>query len=371
VLELRNYVAVLARPGDCCGLTLCEQRCPNGSLRITDGDPIEDRPCVDPDLQSVDVPGLYLAGDLTGLPLIRNAISQGEVAIARVAASLASSGAAPAGMLDVVIVGAGPAGLSAALCAKAMGLHYEALEQGSVAESIRSFPRGKLVFDQPLEVPSVGTLWLRESTKEELLGKWLRIVRTHALSIREHHRVEHVAQTQGSFVIHARDGDGREVALATRRVVLAVGRRGTPRKLPLALPDAVLDHVHYSLADARSFSGARVVVVGLGDVAMESAMALARQPGTTVTVVYRGAGFRRGKARNIAEMRRLAAAGRIDLRLQADVVAVHPGQIELSGPGDLRSIAAYDALFVMIGSIPPWAFLEQIGIRRLAQSTLK
>jgi thioredoxin reductase len=252
-----------------------------------------------------------------------------------------------------------------------MGLHYEALEQGSVAESIRSFPRGKLVFDQPLEVPSVGTLWLRESTKEELLGKWLRIVRTHALSIREHHRVEHVAQTQGSFVIHARDGDGREVALATRRVVLAVGRRGTPRKLPLALPDAVLDHVHYSLADARSFSGARVVVVGLGDVAMESAMALARQPGTTVTVVYRGAGFRRGKARNIAEMRRLAAAGRIDLRLQADVVAVHPGQIELSGPGDLRSIAAYDALFVMIGSIPPWAFLEQIGIRRLAQSTLK
>jgi thioredoxin reductase len=363
VLELRDYVAVVARADACCGLSLCEQRCPNGSLVITEGEPIEDRPRIGEDLQSLDTPGVFLAGDLTGLPLIRNAINQGAFAIDNIAASLSNKPAAGPHM-DVVIVGAGPAGISAALQAKRLGLSYLVLEQGSVAESIRSFPRGKLVFDQPLGLPLVGDLWLRESTKEELLGKWLRIVHREQLRINEGLRLCALERTAGGdFVLRARDASDREVQLECRRLLLSFGRRGSPRKLAIPLPEELQSHVHYSLADARSFAGRRVLVVGLGDVAMETAVALAHQPNTEVAISYRGADFSRGAARNQQAVRRLVERGRIALHLGTEVTALQAGEVTLAAADGLRKVPA-DAVFVMIGSIAPWSFLEQLGVRR-------
>ena len=368
VLEVRRFVAVVVRPDDCCGLTLCEQRCPNGSLRITDGAPIEDRPRVDDALQSLDTPGLYVAGDLTGLPLIRNAINQGARAARAAIASLRAEGAStddPA-LLDLVVVGSGPAGLSASLGAAEAGLRTITLEQGSVAESIRSFPRGKLVFDQPLSLPLEGELWLRESTKEELLGQWRRIIRARRLPIEEGVRVTAVRSIPGAggprFELEGQTTAGPRRWRA-RRVILALGRRGTPRKLDVAIPEACSARVSYSMADARSFAGKRVLVVGLGDVAMEAAIALGRQPGTTVTVSYRGTEFRRGKGRNIAQVQRLAAAGRIELRLGTEVARVDEQGVELRGADGVIAVP-WDAMLVMIGSLPPWGFLESAGVRR-------
>ena len=363
VLELHRYVARVVRPQDCCGLTLCEQRCPNGSLIVTDAEPIEDRPGITASLESVDVPGLYLAGDLTGMPLIRNAINQGAAAAQSVAASLTSQPDRKEGdELDVVIIGAGPAGLSAALEAKAQKLSFRVLEQGSVAESIRSFPRGKLVFDQPLGIPLIGELWLREATKEELLLQWMRIVRSQRLPIAEGRRVTGIDRDDRGFVVHAAGSDGG-VSLRCSRVIVAIGRRGSPRKLEVAVPQRALSAVHYSLADARSFAGSSVVVVGLGDVAMETAVALSRQPETVVRVVVRGDDFKRGKRRNIDEVRRLAQTGRIELLWRHRITAIAERELELHGPDGPRRLE-YDALMVMIGSIPPWGFLQRIGVRR-------
>ncbi|WP_437555046.1 NAD(P)-binding domain-containing protein [Sorangium sp. So ce367] len=398
VLAIEKYVAVVARPEACCGLTLCEQRCPNGSLTIEGGAPIADRPRLGDDLGSLDVPGLHLAGDVTGLPLIKNAIHQGAHAATRIAEDLRQAGPRGAGgqELDLIIVGAGPAGISAALRAKELGLSFEVIEQGSVAQSIQSFPRGKLVFDQPLDLPMTGKLWLKESTKEELLSHWLRIVRKERLPILQDTRMVSVARAASSgapavgaaagrgaravdavdatagFVVvtEPREG-GQRTERRARRVLLAIGQRGSPRRLPFELSAEVEGRVYYHLADARSLAGSRVLIVGLGDVAMEAAIALSRQPATDVTVVYRGAGFRRGKTRNIEELRRLAAASRLSLLFETDVSALAADPrgalvATLASPSGARAHPC-DAVLVLIGSIPPWSALRAAGVRPTAE----
>ncbi|GAB4544805.1 MAG: hypothetical protein Tsb0020_55710 [Haliangiales bacterium] len=412
-LEVQSFVAVVARPADCCGLALCQQRCPNGSLTMGDGQPRSDALPVRASLESERVPGLYLAGDVTGLPLIRNAINQGAHAVRELAATLPGAGsrradASPAragastlpgsprgigrasergrgtargrvaegsgapeldAVLDLIIVGAGPAGISASLAAKACGLSYATLEQGTVADSIQRFPRGKLVFDQPLDMPMVGDLWLRESTKEELLRNWLRIVRSERLAIYEHMRVVSVdagediepgAGASIGFSVEVAQADGGVRRLCARRVLVAIGKRGEPRRLSVAVPPSMADRVHDALADANSFAGQRVVIVGLGDVAMEAAVALSRQPGTQVVVSHRGDGFARGKARNIAALKRRVAAGAARLALSTEVREVRDRELVLAGPGG-DEVVACDALLVLIGSDTPTPFLQRIG----------
>ncbi|HKE17036.1 MAG TPA: NAD(P)-binding domain-containing protein, partial [Kofleriaceae bacterium] len=376
VLEVRRYVATVARPADCCGLTLCEQRCPNASL-VMSAAPAPDRaatpaatpiataitapttaPALGESLESREVPGLFLAGDVTGMALIRNAINQGAQAVRTIAAA-GRARDRPDHVLDLVIVGAGPAGLSAALEAQALRLRYLVLEQASVADSIRSFPRGKLVLDPDL--PLIGRLWLAETTKEELLSRWLHAVRRERPAIREGQRVTSIERTADGFAVASVSADGRPSIDRAARVLLAVGRRGTPRRLPIDVPPAWSDRVHYSLADARSFAGQRVLVVGMGDVAMEAALALSRQPGTEVAVSYRGDDFRRGKARNIAEVRRRAAAGALRLLWRTELRRLEPGRALLASPDGTAALPC-DAVLAFIGSIPPESLLRAAGM---------
>jgi thioredoxin reductase len=372
VLEIERYVAVVARPEACCGLVLCEQRCPNGSLTVSEGEAIADRPRLTEDLESPDTPGLFLAGDVTGLPLIKNAILQGAHAVSRIAEIAKRSPAPPGDRLDLLVVGAGPAGISAALRAKELGLSYEVVEQGSVAQSIQSFPRGKLVFDQPLDLPVTGKLWLKESTKEELLSQWLRIVRKEQLAIRQDTRMTGVTRlADGTFSVltEPREG-GPPEEIRARHVLLAIGQRGTPRRLPFELSPEVEPRVHYHLADARSFAGKRVLVVGLGDVAMETTIALSRQPGASVSMVHRGEDFSRGQGRNIAAVKRLVTDGKIALYFRAEIEDVTPRHavVRVRGPAPRTEQLPYDAIFVMIGGIPPWSTLRAAGIRTAADA---
>jgi len=364
VLELDSYVARVARPEECCGVVLCEQVCPNGSLTVGEGDLIEGRVEIDERLQSAAVPGVYLAGDLTGVPLIKNAIAQGDRVARAVHEDLRKAPRARARVdADLVIVGGGPAGLAAALRAKELGLACVVLEQGSVAASVRSFPRGKLVHDPPLTLPVEGDLWLAEATKEELVAQWERIVRVRGLEVREGHRVRAASRDEdGVFCVEV-EVDGQALTLRARRVLLAIGRRGTPRTLPLELGAGVLEKIHYSLADAASFAQARVVVVGLGDSAMEAALALSRQPGARVTVVARAMSFTRGRARTVAELRRALESRRIDVHFGTRLVAVGRTSATLEDlASGKRESLGNDAVFVMIGGLPSWDLLERVGV---------
>lgn len=364
VLEIDRYVAVVARPDDCCGVSLCQTVCPNGSLVITEGEAIGQRPRVDDHLESVDAPGVFLAGDLTGLPLIKNAIAQGTRVVDRIAVTLAKRERVrpDVSLADVIVVGAGPAGLSALLRADERGLSAIALEQASVASSVRSFPRGKLVYDPPLDLPVEGELWLRESTKEELVAQWTRIVRARRLDVRERHEVKAIARDDaGFFRVAASTPDGDRVVRG-RRLVLAIGRRGTPRRLRAEVAPGVEGKISYALADARSFAGQRVLVVGLGDAAMEAACAIARQADASVTISYRGAGFARGKARNVTELKSLVAKGRVRMIFESEVELVDTDRVRLvtkNGPVELPN----DAVIALIGGVPSWSLVGAAGVK--------
>ena len=378
VLTIERYVAVVARPSDCCSATTCADVCPNASLALAEAGAIESRPNVDAHLESLDAPGVFLAGDLTGLPLIKNAIRQGRMVVDRIAQTLGKAGSARSSQkmpavvasideVDVIIVGAGPAGISAALRARELGLSCVVLEQATVAASIQSFPRDKLVFDQPLDLPVEGELWLRESTKEELLAQWTRIVRTRRLPIREGHRVVDIERVDGAFVVTAEGGNGR-VRVRGARLILAIGRRGSPRRLGAVIDADAEAKVSYAIADARAFAGLGVLVVGLGDAAMEAAVAIGRQPGASVTVVHRGETFARGKARNVAELQSMVAQGRVRLLLQTTVERVARACVDLQtkdGPLELEN----DRVVVLIGGVPSTALLEKAGIRWTASET--
>ena len=358
VLSVEKHVAVVVRPDECCGVAACEQACPNGSLRLApEGEPLADRPRVDEHRESLDRPGVFLAGDLTGVPLIRNAIAQGTRVVERVAAQ--ARGGKDTTRVGLVVVGAGPAGLAAALRAKELGLTCVVLEQSTVAATIRAFPRGKIVHDPPIDLPLEGGLWLRESTKEELVAQWTRIVRAHRLEVREQHKVTGVAGEAGNLVVTADTPDGVRT-LRAGRVLLAIGRRGTPRALDAEIAPAAATRVVYALSDARALAGKHVLVVGLGDSAMEAVVALARQPGTTVTVSYRGAGFTRGRARNVDEVRRLAASGRVRLVFESTVKRVDDGWVFLRANGDLKVRA--DAVLALLGGEPSRALLDAAGV---------
>ena len=368
VLEIQKYVAVVARPADCCGVVLCEQVCPNGSLTIAEGDPIATRPRIDDHLESVDAPGVFLAGDLTGLPLIKNAIGQGTRVIDRIAKTLKPRGA------GVVVIGAGPAGISAALRARELGIPCTTLEQGAFAQSIRNFPREKLVFDQPLDVPSVGELWLRESSKEELLAEWTRVVRARKLAIHEHHRVIDVVaeppasgvgersrpgRGAGRFLVRAVH-EGEERTFPAEAIVVAIGRHGTPRRLEARVADDAESMISYALVDARASPEKRVLVVGLGDSAMEGGhrpRAPARDRDHSLLPRRRfrpRAALRRGDA--LAR-----CAGRLRIEFRAAWSRWCRGR-DARRAGSTRRISC-DKVVVLIGGVPSRELLAATGIR--------
>jgi thioredoxin reductase len=361
-LDVERHVAVLARPDACCGASTCERACPNGSLRVVEHDePVADRPHVDDHLESLDRPGVFVAGDLTGIPLIRNAIAQGAAVADRVASSLRDAKRSDSTTIDLVVVGSGPAGLSAALRAREHGLTCVVLEQGELAGSIRAFPRGKVVLDAPLEMPLEGPLWFQECTREELVAQWVRIVRTRRVDVRPFHRVVEVDREGDGYAVTAVEQGARR-AFRARRVVLATGRQGTPRTLDAEIAPDARGRVLSALSDAQAWRGRRVLVVGLGDAAMEAAIALARQPGTSVTISYRGDGFARGSARNIAAVRGLVEAGRLRLVLRSRVARVDVGMVVLDGPSGPERVQA-DVVFALLGGEPSRALLEAAGVR--------
>lgn len=341
----------LVRASACVGHSDCLRSCPMSAIELVLGTPERavEVPVMSGAFEST-VPGLYVAGELTGIGLIHNAVEQGRQA------ARAALAAAPAQSqdYDLVIVGAGPAGLGAALEARQLGARALVLEKGQLGGAIRSYPRQKVVMSAPFELPGFGRRKLRRTTKEALIELFVEVVARARLEVREHAEVEQVAAHPHGFTVIAR---GHQVTAG--RVLLAIGRRGAPRRL--GVPGEQLAHVVYSVEEPAAYAGQRAVVVGGGDSAIETALALAAQPGTTVTLVHRGADFGRSKPDNQRALECASARGQLEVLTGAtvrEVTAQHLSVLAVDGPREL----AAGLVVCCLGAELPSAWLRALGI---------
>lgn len=355
-LGLVDGKAVLINGSACIGHGACHAACAFDAISLVFGTAQRgvDIPLLQPNFET-NVPGLFIAGELGGMGLIRKAAEQGRQAMA----SITQRGREPAGSerLDVVIVGAGPAGLSAGLSAIEQQLRYCIVEQEtSLGGAIFHYPRQKIAMTAPVKLALVGPVVMSEISKEKLLAFWHGVTLKFRLAIRFGERMERVEPDGDGFVVHTQRGQ-----LRTRSVLLAIGRRGTPRTLEV--PGEDLPKVAYRLVDPVQYEGQSVLVVGGGDSALEAAIALAETAGTRVTLCYRGAAFSRVKGKNRERVASLQANGRLDVQLGSQVERIEHHQVTLMREDGLSRSLPNEAVIVCAGGVLPTPLLKDIGIR--------
>lgn len=353
VLGLIGNKAQLVSPSDCIGHGACRAACPVDAITLVFGTAKRgvEIPMLSPSFEST-VPGIFVAGELGGMGLIRNALAQGRQAVDAIHKRRPRADSDR--HFDLVIVGAGPAGFAAALTAKSHGMRFVTVEQDSLGGCVFQYPRAKLVMTSPVNLPLVGKVKFGQTSKEALLEFWRDVEDRTRLPVRYGERVESIDRDNGGFIVRTTRGELRTVS-----VLLAIGRRGTPRKLDV--PGEELPKVVYRLIDPEQYAGQRVLVVGGGDSALEAAASIAESGARAATLSYRGDGFSRAKPRN---RERIAAAerdGRLQVLLESNVRRIETGAVTLDCKGRTIELAN-DAVIVSVGGILPTDFLRKVGM---------
>lgn len=359
VLGLRNGQGISINKAHCVGHGLCERSCPVDAITLVFGS--ESRGVEIPRIKEnfeTNVSGIYIVGELGGMGLIRNAFEQGRQCIEYISKEMqAENQPTDENIYDLVIIGCGPAGLSSTIHAKRLGFNFITLEREDIGGTVRYYPRNKLVMTSPLKVPGIGKIHKNEILKEELIELWHNIVETHKLKdwIKTNSSVDSIIKKTNHFEVST----GSET-LKTRRVMLAIGRRGTPRKL--GIPGEDLSNVAYNLLEPDHFTNKHITVVGGGDSAIEAAISLSEQEGNSVTLSYRKDTFSRLKPANMEHLNNAINAGNVDLLLNSNVVKNTTGHITFRFNDGKEVEKPNDHLFIFAGGVLPNAFLEKIGI---------
>ncbi len=360
VLEMEGSRVAVRRYDDCVQCEKCAQVCPTRALvmHYEDESP---PPLMAPDLddhhQARQVPGLYLIGEAAGRPQVKNAVNLGRLAVEHMTRRGRLRPGSAADVVDVIIVGAGPGGLSAALACVQRGLSYVVLEKDPfIASTIARYPRGKRVMAEPEEVRCLGHLPVATSDKDALVAAWNGLLDPIGLRVERNQVVDTVTREGSLFVV----GTDKKRTYRGRRVVLAIGTRGRPNRL--GAEGEELPHVRYHLRDPEEHRGRHLLVIGAGDSAVETALCLsAPDLGNRVTLCCRGERFPRVKKRNRDDLARAVAARLITVLTGARVRRFAPGRTEIL-VRDREVVEQTDLAFVMIGAQAPVAWLERLGV---------
>lgn len=355
ILGMLDGQAAVINASNCVGHGACFHACPVEAITLRIGTESRgvDLPHVNQNFET-NMKGIYIAGELGGMGLIKNSVEQGQQAIDSIVKSNKPN---EKNLTDVIIIGAGPAGISATLAAKKHKLSSLTLEQDSLGGTVFTFPRSKVVMTSPMDLPLHGKVKLFDTSKKELLELWQKVISENSIEIRENTKVEHITpQEDGSFKVVT--GDGNE--LFANNVLIAIGRRGSPRKL--GIPGEDSEKVAYRMLDPELIEGKDIIVVGGGDSAMEAAMLLMDQ--NRVKILVRSDAFTRSKPKNRENIHKAAEEGKLEIVFNSSLVSINEKSciFNIEGEEDARQVPN-DLVYIFAGGLLPTAFLEKAGVQ--------
>ena len=353
ILGIQNGKATTINASRCIGHGACFHACPTQAITLCIG--TEKRgvelPHVDENFET-NVPGIFIAGELGGMGLIKNAVEQGKQAVNNLVSIAKKNQTAD---FDLIIVGAGPAGISASLTARKHNLKFLTLEQDTLGGTVFTFPRSKIVMTSAMDLPLFGKVKLFETSKAELLNLWEKALDKNDISIQENTKVESIVSEDDHFKVETNTGD----LYIAKTVLLCIGRRGTPRKLNVA--GETSEKVAYRLLEPEEIHGKDIVVVGGGDSAIESALLLADQ--NNVTLSYRKDVFQRIKPKNSERINEAMKQAKVDVRFKTNLVAIDKEEVSFTNGKDNEIIKLKnDLVYIFAGGELPTQFLQKVGL---------
>jgi thioredoxin reductase/ferredoxin len=353
ILGIVNGKGTTINASRCVGHGACFHACPVQAITL----------CIGTERRGVELPhisqefettisGLFVAGELGGMGLIKNAVEQGKQAICNLSEKITPSNN---GIYDIIIIGAGPAGISASLEATKRKLKILTLEQDTLGGTVSNFPRQKIVMTNPMDLPLYGKLKLFETSKAELLGIWNEVLSKNNIVINELEKVESVHKVNNHFEIKTNKGSYKSSG-----VLLALGRRGSPRKL--GVPGEGKEKVAYRLLEPEMIHEKNVLVVGGGDSAIESALILADEK-NHVTLSYRKETFSRLKPKNLEKIENAISNKEVNVIFNSSVREILDDKVIIKlNDRNEELVIENDLVYIFAGGVLPTKFLEQIGI---------
>ena len=354
IIGIKDGKATIINASHCIGHGACFHACPVQAITLYIGTEKRgvDLPHVDHTFES-NISGVYIAGEMGGMGLIKNSVEQGKQAVENLTKKIDKNVDA---QYDLIIVGGGPAGVSASLAAKKNNLRALTLEQDSMGGTVFTFPRSKIVMTSAMDLPLHGKVKLYETSKLELLNLWTEVLAKNKIELREFSKVDSITPVDKYFVTRTLSGE----EYTSRKVLLAIGRRGSPRKLNV--PGEESTKVAYRLLEPELIIGKKIVVVGGGDSAIESALLLADH--NEVNLSYRSEVFGRLKPKNSEIIKAAISENKVKVLFNSYLTSIEDRQVKIfMNDAGKEIVLENDLVFIFAGGELPTQFLEKIGIR--------